>query len=117
MPSGQNTHHLIPENTLENQEAGGNRTERCYSSTVTVMVGKRSGQPGGTMKSNSQDDASGKVALSRELVIFELVPRMEFGVVTIDPGLLLLDSNCNTAACNISDCNSNSFLTCGVTPQ
>lgn len=69
------------------------------------------------MKSNSQDDASGKDALSRDIVIWELVPRMEFGVVMIDPGLLSLDSNCNTAACNISDCNSNSFLTCGMTPQ
>jgi hypothetical protein len=69
------------------------------------------------MKGTSKGDTSGKDTLSRDIMILELVPRMEFGVVTIDPGLLLLDSNCNTAACNISDCNSNSFLTCGMTPQ
>ena len=69
------------------------------------------------MKGHSQDDAPGKGAFSRDIVIFELVPRTEFGVVTIDPGLLLLDSNCNTVACNISNCDSNSFLTCGMTPQ
>jgi hypothetical protein len=28
---------------------------------------------------------------------------VEFGVMAIDPALLLLDSNCNTAACNIFD--------------